>query len=204
MKAHLEREHGLHYEKAEAKAVVSSLRVINQQLSRQFWCGGCGQWLELIGSADERWHGRWNHVEDHFFGRKGMNIVTSRTWIPRPIAGPQTVTRSVDCRVVERGYGSSLGRSEASPTASRMRPSMQTARSALEPLQSLPVRKRHASTSPDAKTPLSTKKPKSDDCQPRSQDRDRDQGREHRGSRQHDSSATVTTSCVSLLILYFG
>lgn len=68
-KRHLEDDHGL-VDDEELANKLESCRV-DRHSSKKFWCGFCEK-IILADMEPGLWNERYEHIEDHFIGRKGF------------------------------------------------------------------------------------------------------------------------------------
>ncbi|KAM3075183.1 hypothetical protein ACMFMF_005862 [Clarireedia jacksonii] len=88
---HLENEHQI--KDAESKVRLHDCR-IGRNSQERFWCGFCKKLVELKKKGLDAWTERFDHIDDHFMGRRGLPAQSIRDWIPVnsdiPIGGSPT------------------------------------------------------------------------------------------------------------------
>lgn len=55
---------------------------IGRNCQARFWCGFCKKLIDLKKKGLDAWIERFDHIDDHFMGRKGMKKQSIRNWIP--------------------------------------------------------------------------------------------------------------------------
>lgn len=75
--SHLEKVHKLQDDAIEKK--LSSCRV-GRNCEANFWCGFCQVIVSIKGKGLEAWTERFDHIDDHIAGRRGLAKTTSDDW----------------------------------------------------------------------------------------------------------------------------
>lgn len=154
LKAHLERDHGIH-DAVALDAKLADCRM-GRNFESRFWCGFCQKTIEPSGKGGPAHSERFDHIDDHFNGRNGFPKANIKDWVhvdtdplPLPLPDASAKSRKRPCnpggedsrakRPRNGGVGSGGGSSRSS---SRERfwtcvcvPSLQSSR---PPLLSLP------------------------------------------------------------------
>lgn len=119
-KAHLQRWHGV--EEADVGRRAAEARHLERAFPSRFWCGFCERMVEV--GAGDAWTERFNHVDDHFMGRRGRARRSIVEWTAEP--GKEEVV-SPRGRLNETSSASSASPSDAtcSPPSSSGSPAQQ-------------------------------------------------------------------------------
>jgi len=74
---------------------------IGRNCQSRFWCGFCKELKELKKRGIDAWTERFNHIDDHFEGRKGLKKQSIKEWLPidggespelgGDVKGPETI-----------------------------------------------------------------------------------------------------------------
>jgi hypothetical protein len=77
---HLENEHQI----KDAETVKTRLHAcrIGRNSQERFWCGFCKKLVELKKKGLEAWAERFDHIDDHFMGRRNFPAQSIQDWIP--------------------------------------------------------------------------------------------------------------------------
>ncbi len=77
---HLKKEHAL----ADPEAVKKKLDScrMGRNCQSRFWCGFCASLVDLKKKGLEAWGERFDHIDDHFMGRKGLEKQGIQDWVP--------------------------------------------------------------------------------------------------------------------------
>ncbi|PQE33012.1 C2H2 type zinc finger domain protein [Rutstroemia sp. NJR-2017a WRK4] len=77
---HLENEHQI----KDAESVKTKLHAcrIGRNSQERFWCGFCKKLVELKKKSLEAWAERFDHIDDHFMGRKDFPAQSIQDWVP--------------------------------------------------------------------------------------------------------------------------
>jgi hypothetical protein len=84
---HLKKEHG----KSDAQYINLKTEIchMGRNCQARFWCGFCKGLIELKKRGLEAWAERFDHIDDHFMGRKGFTAQRILDWIPVDSNEPQ-------------------------------------------------------------------------------------------------------------------
>lgn len=63
---------------------------IGRNYSARFWCGFCNKLIDFTKRGYEAWNERFSHIDEHFMGRHGREVVDIVNWIPMT-SGPSQV-----------------------------------------------------------------------------------------------------------------
>jgi hypothetical protein len=55
---------------------------IGRNCQARFWCGFCTKLIDLTKKGVEAWTERFDHIDDHFMGRRGLTKQGIQDWIP--------------------------------------------------------------------------------------------------------------------------
>jgi hypothetical protein len=77
LKAHLERDHGIH-DQALLDRKLADCRM-GRNFESRFWCGFCQKTIEPTGKGGPAHSERFDHIDDHFNGR-GMPKADIKDW----------------------------------------------------------------------------------------------------------------------------
>jgi hypothetical protein len=76
---HLNKDHSIS-DKEVVKSKLESCR-IGRSCQTRFWCGFCTQLIDLSKTGAEAWIERYDHIDNHFMGRRGLPKQDIREWI---------------------------------------------------------------------------------------------------------------------------
>jgi len=67
----------------EDKVITSKLDEcrIGRNCQTRFWCGFCRKLIDLKKRGLDAWTERFDHIDDHFMGRKGLEVQRIRDWV---------------------------------------------------------------------------------------------------------------------------
>ncbi|CAD6444423.1 5937cd55-9aab-4e35-9a5a-ab4f32212113 [Sclerotinia trifoliorum] len=146
---HLKKEHGM-LDQDAVRIKVEACR-IGRNCQSRFWCGFCESLIDLQRKGLHAWTERFDHIDDHFMGRRGTQKQGIQDWIPvdgdKPkgdVASPNSLGESP----------SKDGREESSPDSTN-----DPGRSSPEPVDST----RASSSLLGQESTLSRKRERSDD-----------------------------------------
>lgn len=74
---HLSQAHRLLADATEQKLEVCR---VGRNCDARFWCGFCEKIIEVTRSGLPAWSERFNHIDDHFSGRNGLDKKTIDEW----------------------------------------------------------------------------------------------------------------------------
>ncbi|TVY83104.1 hypothetical protein LSUE1_G002827 [Lachnellula suecica] len=77
---HLSKEHHITDEEG-VKNKLEGCR-IGRNCQARFWCGFCTKLVELKKKGLDAWTERFDHIDDHFMGRRGLTKQGIQDWIP--------------------------------------------------------------------------------------------------------------------------
>lgn len=78
-KTHLTEIHKI--EDADAVDAKASVRRIGPNSQAHFWCGFCKEVVNLEQKGVDAWTERFNHIDDHFMGRSGLEKRSILSWV---------------------------------------------------------------------------------------------------------------------------
>ncbi|KEY70310.1 hypothetical protein S7711_07007 [Stachybotrys chartarum IBT 7711] len=81
---HLEKEHGLKNSK-EVDEKLESCRM-GRHCGSRFWCGFCLDTIEVVDNSINSWTQRFDHIDNHLFGKAGLEKKNSHDWQQPKIA----------------------------------------------------------------------------------------------------------------------
>ncbi|RDW92260.1 hypothetical protein BP5796_01654 [Coleophoma crateriformis] len=79
IKDHLTKDHSIH-ESANLDAKLELSR-IGRSFQGRFWCGFCIKLVDLKGRGLDTWSERFDHIDDHFMGRRGQRSQRISAWV---------------------------------------------------------------------------------------------------------------------------
>ena len=77
---HLKKEHGM-VDQDAVKIKVEACR-IGRNCQARFWCGFCKRLVDLKKQGLDAWTERFDHIDDHFMGRRELQKQGIQDWIP--------------------------------------------------------------------------------------------------------------------------
>ncbi|KAB8294845.1 hypothetical protein EYC80_006806 [Monilinia laxa] len=77
---HLKKDHDMSDQDA-VKIMVEACRV-GRHFQARFWCGFCKKLIDLKKKGLDAWTERFDHIDDHFMGRRGLQKQGIQEWIP--------------------------------------------------------------------------------------------------------------------------
>lgn len=77
---HLSKDHSISDE-AGIKSKVEGCR-IGRNCQSRFWCGFCTRLIDLTKKGIDAWTERFDHIDDHFMGRRDMPKQDIQDWVP--------------------------------------------------------------------------------------------------------------------------
>lgn len=77
---HLEKQHGI-IDQAAVKIKIEACR-IGRNCQARFWCGFCKKLVDLKKKGLDAWTERFDHIDDHFMGRRDLRKQGIQDWIP--------------------------------------------------------------------------------------------------------------------------
>ncbi|QSZ36502.1 hypothetical protein DSL72_006382 [Monilinia vaccinii-corymbosi] len=77
---HLRKEHEVISQDA-VKTMVEACR-IGRNCQARFWCGFCKRLVDLKKTGFDAWAERFDHIDDHFMGRRGIQKQGIQEWFP--------------------------------------------------------------------------------------------------------------------------
>jgi hypothetical protein len=77
---HLTKAHGITNQDELTKK--SDAYRIGRNCHQRFWCGFCDRTIELKKSGLAAWTERFDHIDDHFMGRRGLRKQSILDWTP--------------------------------------------------------------------------------------------------------------------------
>ena len=77
---HLKKDHSIS-DPEPVKAKVETCR-IGRNCQARFWCGFCTKLIDLTKKGVDAWTERFDHIDDHFMGRRGLAKQGIQDWIP--------------------------------------------------------------------------------------------------------------------------
>ncbi|KAF7933756.1 uncharacterized protein EAE98_003465 [Botrytis deweyae] len=77
---HLKKEHAI-IDQDAVKIKVDACR-IGRNCQARFWCGFCKTLVDLKKKGLEAWTERFDHIDNHFMGRHGLQKQSIQDWIP--------------------------------------------------------------------------------------------------------------------------
>ncbi|ESZ90573.1 hypothetical protein SBOR_9041 [Sclerotinia borealis F-4128] len=84
---HFRKEHDI-VDQDDVKINVEACH-IGRNCQARFWCGFCQKLIDLRKKGLEAWTERFDHIDDHFMGRRGLDKQGIRDWIPLDIDKPE-------------------------------------------------------------------------------------------------------------------
>lgn len=91
---HLKKDHSISDVEA-LKSKVDGCR-IGRNCQARFWCGFCTKLIDLTKKGIEAWTERFDHIDDHFMGRKGLTKQSIQDWVPIDSDKPKGEPHSLD------------------------------------------------------------------------------------------------------------
>ncbi|KAA8569156.1 hypothetical protein EYC84_000825 [Monilinia fructicola] len=77
---HLKKDHDV-VDQNTVKVMVEACR-IGRNCQARFWCGFCKKLIDLEKKGLDAWAERFDHIDDHFMGRRGIKKQGIQEWIP--------------------------------------------------------------------------------------------------------------------------
>ncbi|KAF5877081.1 putative c2h2 type zinc finger domain protein [Botrytis fragariae] len=77
---HLKKEHAI-IDQDAVKTKVDACR-IGRNCQARFWCGFCKTLVDLKKNGLDAWIERFDHIDNHFMGRHGLQKQSIQDWIP--------------------------------------------------------------------------------------------------------------------------
>ncbi|KAI9649449.1 hypothetical protein NHQ30_002025 [Ciborinia camelliae] len=77
---HLRKDHGM-IDQDAVKINIEACR-IGRNCQARFWCGFCNKLVDLKKKGLDAWTERFDHIDDHFMGRRGLPKQGIQDWIP--------------------------------------------------------------------------------------------------------------------------
>ena len=120
---HLKKDHSITADVA-VKNKLEGCR-LGRNCQARFWCGFCSKLIDLTKKGIGAWTERYDHIDDHFMGRRGQPKQDIRDWVPvdsdKPRGDiPHSLNVSLDIEVKEGSSpasSSSWSESESSGAA---------------------------------------------------------------------------------------
>lgn len=106
---HLKKEHDI-IDQDAVHNMVEACR-IGRNCQARFWCGFCVSLVDLKNQSFAAWTERFDHIDNHFMGRHGLQKQSIQNWIP---VDSDKSRGDVDNPNILGGYSPKDGRQELS------------------------------------------------------------------------------------------
>jgi hypothetical protein len=114
---HLRKEHHMSDDNEIVNEKLEACR-IGRNCQDRFWCGFCVNLIELKKKGLDAWTERFDHIDDHFMGRNGLDKQGIQDWIPVDGSEKARDTRStLDSKPKSDSFSSGSSSSGSSPNA---------------------------------------------------------------------------------------